>query len=181
MNPFALDRNWYNMEQTIATHASRFQTEPSLPVPHLFRTTDDIECKPGVRFPLHLADGTEVEVIWAGSARHERLGWWLKKPGHQLGQSAEVSEVGIKGEDDGELRWAKTPAGARLFFVIEPEKTGKSGTSYRLAKLVTVAATAGQASCFRDERFALLGKWDDEDKMAIIAPLDPPPEQQQAR
>ncbi|MES2658042.1 MAG: hypothetical protein V4689_05460 [Verrucomicrobiota bacterium] len=144
-------------------------------MPHQFHTTDGTDWKPGRPFPLQLADGSMVEGIWAGCAQHEKLGWWLKKPGNQLARSSEVSAIAIKGEDDGELRWGETPDAVCLFFVIEPPTMGKSGESYRLAKMVTIAATPEQVAFFQDERFALLGKWDANREISIIPPLTPPP------
>jgi hypothetical protein len=144
-------------------------------MPHQFRTTDGTDWKPSRPFPLELADGSTVEGIWAGCAQYEKLGWWLKKPGNQLARSAEVSAVAIKGEQDGELRWGGTPEGIHLFFVIEPPTVGKSGGSYRLAKMVTIAATPEQLAFFQDERFALLGKWNADREISITPPINPPP------
>jgi hypothetical protein len=62
-----------------------------------------------------------------------------------------------------------------LFFIIEPPKVGKSGASYRLARMITIAATPEQAAFFQDERFALLGKWDTNLGITIIPPSIPPP------
>ncbi|MGL4400313.1 MAG: hypothetical protein ACRCXD_10625 [Luteolibacter sp.] len=144
-------------------------------MPHLFRTTDGTVWKPGKPFPLELADGSMVEGLWAGCAQYEKLSWWLKKPGNQLARSFEVSEIAIKGEDDGELRWGDVPSGSHLFFVIELPTVGNSGTSYRLAKMVTIAATPEQVAFFQDERFALLGKWGKNREVLIIPPAIPPP------
>lgn len=144
-------------------------------MPHQFRTTDGTDWKPRKPFPLQLPDGSMVEGIWAGCAQYEKLGWWLKKPGNQLARSAGVSAIAIKGEEDGELRWGGTPERVHLFFVIEPSTVGKSGESYRLAKMVTIAATPGQVAFFQDERFALLGNWDEAREISIVPPLVPPP------
>jgi hypothetical protein len=143
-------------------------------MPHRFRTTDDTVWSTGRPFPLFLPDGTEVEGLWGGCAQHEKLAWWLKKPGHELAQSSAVAGIGIKGEDDDILRWDTTPQGARLFFVLEPAKLAKTGESYRLAKMVTTAATPEQFSFFRDERYALLGNFDANGQISITPPLRPP-------
>lgn len=143
-------------------------------MPHRFRTPDGKEWTTGVRFPLFRPDGTEVEGMWAGCARYEILPWWLRKPGNELTQSSEVSGIGIKGEDDDVLRWDTTPPGARLFFVLEPAKVGKSGESYRIAKMVTTAATPAQLAYFHDERYALLGGFDAAGEISIMPPLAPP-------
>ena len=144
-------------------------------MPHLFRTADSKVWKPGEPFALQLTDGSMTEGLWAGCAQHEKLGWWLRKPGNQLARSAEVSAIAIKGEDDGELRWGGAPPGSHLFFVLELPRLGKSGVSYRLARMITIAATPEQGAFFRDERFALLGKWNRERGISIIPPIDPPP------
>jgi hypothetical protein len=143
-------------------------------MPHQFRTTDGTDWKPSRPFPLELADGAVVEGIWAGCAQYEKLSWWLKKPANQLARSAEVSAIAIKGEEDGKLRWGETPEGVHLFFVIEPPTVGKSGESYRLAKMVTIAATPEQVAFFQDERFALLGNWDEQRAISITPPAIPP-------
>lgn len=122
---------------------------------------------------MTLADGTPVEGLWAGSAQGEKLGWWLKKPGHDLAQSEEVSAVAIRGEHTDQLRWGDTPAGAHLFFVLLPPQKSKSGHTYRLARMVTTACTPEQERYFDDLRFALLGKFAPKGKVAKIAPLAP--------
>lgn len=143
-------------------------------MPHRFRTPDGTIWQTGQPFPLFLPDGTEIEGIWGGCAQHEKLSWWLKKPGHELAQSAGIAGIGIKGEDDDILRWDTTPQGARLFFVVEPPKVGKSGASYRLVKMVTVAATPEQFAFFRDERYALLGYFDASREISVMTPSRPP-------
>jgi hypothetical protein len=143
-------------------------------MPHRFRTPDGTVWQTGRPFPLFLPDGREIEGIWGGCAQNEKLAWWLKKPGHELAQSAVIAGIGIKGEDDDVLRWDTTPQGARLFFVVEPPKLGKSGQSYRLVKMVTVAATPEQFAFFRDERYALLGEFDESGGITVMAPSRPP-------
>lgn len=143
-------------------------------MPHRFRTPDDTVWQTGRRFPLFLPDGKEIEGVWGGCAQHEKLDWWLRKPGHELAQSAVIAGIGIKGEDDDILRWDTTPEGARLFFVAAPPTVAKSGQSYRLVKMVTVAATPEQFAFFRDERYALLGTFDAAGKISIMEPLRPP-------
>jgi len=143
-------------------------------MPHLFRTPDGAEWKPSHPVPLTLADSTKVEGIWAGSAQEEKLRWWLGKPGHELAQTAEVSAIAVKGEKTKQLRWGDAPPGARIFFVLEAPTIGKSGTPYRLAKMVTTAATPGQAGYFDDERFSLFGTFNSDGTIAKIPPLPPP-------
>ena len=143
-------------------------------MPHLFRTLDSRIWKAGQPVSLWRADGSCLEGIWGGSATEERLDWWLRKPGNELVQTAEISAVAVKGEDSGEIRWGETPAGTRLFFVLEAPVVSRSGETYRIAKMVTTAATPAQAAYFQDERFALLGILHSDGSMTRIPPLPPP-------
>jgi len=143
-------------------------------MPHLFRTTDGVEWRPGRPFPVTLPDGVIVEATWAGCAQYEKLDWWLKQPGNQLAQSAPVAAIAIKAEDTGELRWGDAPPDAHLLFVLEPAREAKAGGTYRLGKMVTIAATPEQFAWFRDERFASLAKFSPSGEVEIIPPLLPP-------
>ncbi|QIF03139.1 hypothetical protein [Roseimicrobium sp. ORNL1] len=143
-------------------------------MPHLFRTHDGTEWKPGKPMPLTLADGTQVEGVWAGSAQVEKLSWWLGKHGHDLAQTDEVAAVAVRGEQTGIERWGDAPSGTRLFFVLEAPKVGKSGQAYRLAKLVTTASTEAQTKYFDDERFSLFGNFNTDGTIAKIPSLPPP-------
>jgi hypothetical protein len=140
-------------------------------MPHLFRTPDGHEHKPGTPISLSRADGTAVKGIWGGSAREERLSWWLKKPGSDLVQTEEVSEIAIRDEDTGEIRWGAAPAGGRLLFVLEAPPPGKD---YRIAKMVTTAATEAQAAYFNEERFSLFGVLAADGTIHEIDPPAPP-------
>ncbi|HSI62223.1 MAG TPA: hypothetical protein VLE43_03870 [Candidatus Saccharimonadia bacterium] len=123
---------------------------------------------------LTLADGTRVEGVWAGSAQCEKLKWWLGKSGHDLAQTDEVAEVAVRGEHSGKVRWGEAPPGARLFFVLEPPKVGKTVHPYRLAKMVTTASTEEQSKYFEDERFSLFGTFNADGTIATIPSLPPP-------
>lgn len=140
-------------------------------MPHLFRLQDGELIKPGRPFPLTRPDASPVEGLWAGSATHEKIKWWLGKPGHELVQSAQVSEIGIKAEDDNELIWGDAPPGAHLMFVLLPAAPGKS---YRLAKMVTTACTPAQTAYFRDKRCSLFGVLRSDGSIDVIPPLEPP-------
>ncbi len=144
-------------------------------MPHLFRALDGTLWKPGQSIPLTLAGGTKVSGIWAGSAQEEKLAWWLRQPGSDLAQSEEVAEVAVRADDTGEIAWGAAPAGVRLFFVVEAPRQAKTGESYRLAKMVTAAATPAQVAYFRDERFSLFGTFNADGAIARIPPLAPPP------
>ena len=145
-------------------------------MPHLFRTPDGRLWKASRPIELTLADGTKVEGRWGGSAQNETLQQkWLRKPGHHLAQTAEVSAVAVRDDDTNEINWGPAPPGARLFFVLEPLIVGGNGESYRMAKMVTTATTAEEAAYFRDTRFALFGTFNPDGSIAIIPPLPPPP------
>ena len=141
-------------------------------MPHLFQTPGGVERKPSTPIPLLLADSSSVEGIWAGSATDEKLGWWLAKPGNQIAQSELVSAIAAKADDNGEIIWGDAPNGARLIFVLEASPPGKN---YRLAKMVTVAATPPQIAHFRHERSALFGTLQPDGSIKRIPPLNPPP------
>ena len=141
-------------------------------MPHFFRTRDGIERKPGTLIPLQLADGSPTEGVWAGSATDERLGWWLRQTGNQITQSELVAAVASKADDDGEVIWGDAPDGTRLIFVLIAPPPGKN---YRLAKLVTVAATPAQVAYFRHDRFALFGTLQADGNIKRIPPPNPPP------
>jgi hypothetical protein len=140
-------------------------------MPNLYRTIEGVERKPGTFIPFEFADGRAVEAKWAGSAKEENLDWWLRKPGSELAQSEPVAAVASKADDDGELIWGDAPADARLLFVIEAAPPGKS---YRLAKMVTTAATPAQAAYFRHDRAALFGRLRADGGIQRIAPPAPP-------
>lgn len=145
-------------------------------MPHLFRTTGGSLRKPGhPPIPLTLTDGTQVEGIWAGSAQEEKLDWWLRKPGHELTQSEAVAEVAVRDDETKHVAWGAAPPEARLFFVLEPPTQSKIGETYRIAKMVTVAATPAQMAYFHDTRFALFGTLQPDGTLIKIPSLPPPP------
>ena len=144
-------------------------------MPHLFRTLDGTLYKASHSISVTLIDGTKAEAIWGGSAQEEKLEWWLRKPGHQLGQTEAVAEVAVRNDDTDEIAWGAAPRGARVFFVLEGPTLAKSGGSYRIAKLVTTAVTPSQLAYFNDTRFALFGTFNRDGSIARIAPLEAPP------
>jgi len=141
-------------------------------MPHLFRTPDGTVWRPGAPVSLTLADGAPVEGIWAGSATAEKLAWWLRPAaGSHLAQTPEIAAVASKADDTGEIIWGDAPAGGRLLFVVQAVGAGKN---YRLAKMVTTAATPPQIAYFRHERSALFGRLNADGGIREIPPLDPP-------
>lgn len=144
-------------------------------MPNLYRTLDGQERKPGTLLTFQLADGTIIQGVWAGSAMEEKLDWWLRKPGHPLAQSEAVAAVATKADDNGEIIWGDAPANARLLFVLEAPALGKAGQLYRLARMVTTAATPAQVAYFRHDRSSLFGNLQPDGTIQKIPALTPPP------
>lgn len=137
---------------------------------------DGTICKPGnPPISLTLADGTQVEGTWAGSATHEKLDWWLRSPGNELAQTEVVAAVAVRNDDTKEMNWGEAPAGARLLFVLKPFATAKTGGRYRLALMVTTAATSAQEAYFCEPRFSLFGTLKNDGTIMIMPPVAPPP------
>jgi hypothetical protein len=144
-----------------------------------FRSAVGKEWKPCDTLPVDLADEVEAAGVWAGFATSEKLEWWLRKPGHRIVQTTEpVIAIAERADDTGELIWADIEPSAHLLFVLEPPPAGKD---YRLARLVTKAATAAQAAYFRHDRFPLLGHLERGGLLKEISPSDPPPPEPRLR
>jgi len=141
----------------------------SVEMPNAFRTTAGELWRAGQHIPLTLLDGAVVTEKWAGSAKEERLDWWLRPgSGNQLALTPSVTAIGTN--DSGELLWADAAPGTHAFFVIVAPEPGKS---YRLAKMITAAASPALAAAIRHDRFALLGKLTPDGAIAKIAPPEP--------
>jgi hypothetical protein len=122
-------------------------------MPNAFRTATGEIWRAGQQIPLTLTDGSVVTEKWAGSAKEERLDWWLRRDsGNLLACTVPVAAIGTN--DSGELLWADAPPDVRAFFVIVAPEPGKN---YRLAKMVTTAASPALSAAIRHDRFALLG------------------------
>jgi len=147
-------------------------------MPNLFRTLDGTVWKPGLPLALTLADGTSLEGVWTGSATDEKRDWWLRTPGNELAQTAEIAAVATKSDDTKELLWLDAPSHARLFFVLEARATGKD---YRRALMITVPATPAQNAYLHHDRFSLFGRFKPDGTIERIAPLPPPPPRQPAQ
>ena len=90
----------------------------------------------------------DAELIWAGFARKESLGWWKKK-------SAEMVDVPAvrfaeRSERDGQLRWDDVSSGSVVRGLIDPND-GKP-----LLKIVTRASTAEELERFQHPRMPLV-------------------------
>jgi len=147
-------------------------------MPHRFRTANGKIFGPGNKTPfeVRLLDGRETEVIWAGCAQSEKLGWWLSRPDHVIAEStSKIAAIAIEAEDTKEFIWGDAPPGARLIWVVAPPVVSKAGTRYRLAKMVTVEATPAQLAYFRDTRFAIFGNLDAAGRVMEIPSLEAPP------
>ena len=140
---------------------------------NFFRTLDGTIRKAGEIVPLTLPDGTATSGVWAGSATEEKLHErWLRPAGNQITQSEVVAAVASKADDNGEMIWGDTPAGAHVFFLLVAPEAGKG---YRLAKMVTTKATPAQIAYFRHDRSALFGCLESGGTIVKISPVDPPP------
>jgi len=129
-------------------------------MPHRFRTLDGRECKPQQLIPLVLEEGSYAHGTWAGSATVEKLTWWTRPgSGNVLTQSLDiVTEIAQKDDSTGELVWGPLPQDTRLFFVLEAPSPGKN---YRLARLLTTAATNPEIAYYNHPRAPFLGRWED--------------------
>lgn len=138
-------------------------------MPNAFRTTTGELWRAGQSIPLTLPDGAVVTEKWAGSAKEERLDWWLRPgSGNQLAFTSPVAAIGTN--DSGEFLWADAAPGSHAFFVIVAPESGKS---YRLAKMVTAAASPALAAAIRHDRFALLGRLMPRGDIEKVLPPDP--------
>ncbi|WP_395745788.1 hypothetical protein [Prosthecobacter sp.] len=142
---------------------------------NIYRTTDGKVWKASQKVDLSRADGSKVEGVWGGSAKQEKLDWWLKKPGHELTQTAEVAAVGVKDNKTEDVAWGDAPEGAHLLFVLEAPVVGKNGAPYRIAKMVTREATEGEASYFQEPRCSLFGTMTADRGIRRLSPLPAPP------
>lgn len=142
---------------------------------NIYRTKKGKVCKAGKPVDLSLADGSKTQGVWGGSATEEKLDWWIKKPGHELTQTDEVAEVGVKDNKTDDIAWAEAPDGARLLFVLEAPVMGKNGAPYRIAKMVTREATQAEAAYFQEPRCALFGTMKPDRSIRKISPLPAPP------
>lgn len=147
-----------------------------LNMPHRSRPHNGIVRKASQRIPFLLPDGSEIEAVWGGTAQNEMVDSCLGKSGYELAQSGEIEAAAGSDDESNEVRRGATATsgGAGLFFVVEPEGTGKDGQPYRPGRMVTREATPEQEAYFRDARFALLGIMNPDGSISIIEPLTPP-------
>lgn len=145
---------------------------------NIYRTKKGRVCTAGKPVDLSLADGSKTEGVWGGSAQEEKLDWWLKKPGHELTQTMEVAEIGVRDNKTEDTAWAAAPEGTHLLFVLEAPAMAKNGTPYRIAKMVTRKATEAEAAYFQEPRCALFGRMKPDGGITRIPPLPPPPPKQ---
>lgn len=139
-------------------------------MPNAFRAIDGTLWKAGQLIPLTLPDGSVVTEKWAGSATEEKLAWWLRPSTENvLAHTPAVAAIGT--DDGGEPVWADAPEGACAFFVITAPEPGKD---YRLAKMVTTAASPAMAAWIGNDRFALLGTPRPNGGFVKVNPPDPP-------
>ena len=154
---------------------SRCRADISRSMCNIYRTTDGKVWKASQPVALSLNDGSKKEGIWGGSAQEEKLEWWLKKPGNELTQSAEVAEVGVIDNKTEEVAWGAAPKGAHLLFVLEAPVQGKNGAPYRIAKMVTTESTPAELAYFHEPRCSLMGVLRPDGTIQRVPRLPPPP------
>lgn len=142
---------------------------------NIYRAKNGKVCKAGKPVDLSLPDGSKTEGVWGGSAQEEKLDWWLKKPGNELTQTAEIAEVGVKDNKTEDIAWGAAPEGAHLLFVLEAPVQGKNGVPYRIAKMVTRKASEAEEAYFKEPRCALFGTIKPDCSINRLSPLPPPP------
>ncbi len=108
-------------------------------------------------------NGIAEQLIWAGFARKETLGWW-KRNGAEL-VDVPAHRFAERSERDRQLRWDDVPAGLVVRGIVVVE------TSTPLLKIVTRASTAEEIQRFEHPRMPLI-----EQPIFSAAPIesDPP-------
>lgn len=90
----------------------------------------------------------QAELVWAGFARKESLGWWKKRAGEMVDVPAE--RFAERSDRDGQLRWDDVLRGYVVRGLIDPND-GKP-----LLKIVTRASTAEELARFEHPRMPLI-------------------------
>ena len=104
--------------------------------------------RPGRWVRCWKADRILTELVWAGFARKESLGWWKKNGGELVDVPAH--RFAERSDRDRQLRWDDVPAGLIVRGLIEPND-GKP-----LLKVVTRASTPEELLRFEHPRMPLI-------------------------
>jgi hypothetical protein len=108
---------------------------------------------PGATFELSF-DG----AVFAGPAKTESRGYWIKREGAEEVVVPDISRFGERNKSTDEQGWEDLPPGSALEGLLLPQPPGKE---YRLLKVVTQPATA--------EQLARLGN----DRAPVVRPSSP--------
>jgi len=103
--------------------------------------------RPGKRVGVW-RDGQAEQLVWAGFARHEVLGWWEKQGGELVDVPAD--RFAERSNRDRQLRWDDLPPG----FVVRGLVAAPNGTP--LLKVVTRASTEEELSRFEHPRMPVI-------------------------
>ena len=109
--------------------------------------------------------GNAEQLIWAGFARKETLGWW-KRQGAEL-VDVPAHRFAERSERDRQLRWDDVPAGLVVRGIVVVE------TATPLLKIVTRAATPAEIGRFAHPRMPLI-----EEPIFSASPIEADPPQQ---
>ena len=104
--------------------------------------------RPGRWVRCWKADRILTELVWAGFARKESLGWWKKNGGELVDVPAH--RFAERSDRDRQLRWDDVPARLIVRGLIEPND-GKP-----LLKVVTRASTPEELLRFEHPRMPLI-------------------------
>lgn len=101
--------------------------------------------KPGMKVHAASRDGA-IAAAWAGFARSEILGWWIRRGAQEIDLRAE--RFAERSDRTRKLTWAPVPDSQVIAALFEPE----SG----VIKVVTRAATPEEEAFFEHPRMPLL-------------------------
>src|SRR5437762_14060394 len=117
------------------------------------------EVRPGQRAKVLMrGPGGEFEIpfddaIFGGPARSESRNYWVKREGAEPVLIPDIERFGEKNKATGEQNWEDVPANSAMEGLLLPRPPGKD---YRLLKVVTQAATAGQIARLGNDRVPVL-------------------------
>ena len=105
------------------------------------------ELRPGKSVGFWLRQNAQ-QLVWAGFAKKESLGWWKKKGGETVDIPA--TRFAERSDKDGRLIWDDVPAGNVIRGLVDPNE----GTP--LLKVVTRASTDEELAKFEHARMPLI-------------------------
>ena len=104
--------------------------------------------RPGKLLPLWRRKKLE-QLVWAGFARKESLGWWKRKGGELVDVPAH--RFAERSDRDKQLWWDDVPAGLIVRGLVDPNEGGTL-----LLKIVTRASTDEEMQRFEHSRMPLI-------------------------